>query len=48
LDKATRQIKEKHYAERFDVGQKVLLLAVAFAGKEIGCRIEKMSFFAPQ
>ncbi|GHS85903.1 ATPase AAA [Bacteroidia bacterium] len=42
LDKAIAQIKKKHYAERFDDGHKVSLLAVVFAGKEIGCRIEKM------
>jgi Holliday junction resolvase-like predicted endonuclease len=39
LDKAIKQIKEKKYAEKFDKGQKISLLAVAFAGKEIGCRI---------
>ncbi|GHS87954.1 ATPase AAA [Bacteroidia bacterium] len=56
LDKAIKQIKEKHYAERFDDGastgsatestnpviKKVLLLGVAFAGKEIGCRMEEL------
>jgi hypothetical protein len=40
LDKAIAQIKERHYAERFDDGQQVLLLTVVFAGKEIGCRVE--------
>jgi Holliday junction resolvase-like predicted endonuclease len=40
LDASMKQIREKQYAERYDNGQKVSLLAVAFAGKEIGCRIE--------
>jgi hypothetical protein len=40
LDEALNQIKEKRYYEPFK-GQKVSLLGVAFAGKEIGCRIEK-------
>jgi hypothetical protein len=40
LDAATKQIREKHYTERYENGQTVSLLAVAFAGKEIGCRIE--------
>jgi hypothetical protein len=39
LDEAINQIKEKRYYERFK-DQQVLLLGVAFAGKEIGCRIE--------
>jgi hypothetical protein len=38
-DKAIEQIKDKQYADRFNNGQAVSLLAVAFAGKEIGCRI---------
>ncbi|GHS97178.1 ATPase AAA [Bacteroidia bacterium] len=39
LDEAINQIKEKRYYERFK-DQKVSFLAVAFAGKEIGCRME--------
>jgi hypothetical protein len=39
LDNAIKQIEEKRYIEQFDNGQKISLLAVAFAGKEIGCRI---------
>ncbi|MDR0832720.1 MAG: ATP-binding protein [Candidatus Symbiothrix sp.] len=42
LDAAIKQIREKHYAERFDNGQKVTLLAIAFAGKEIACRMENL------
>jgi hypothetical protein len=42
LDAAIKQIREKHYAERFDDGQKVSLLAIAFAEKEIGCRMENL------
>jgi hypothetical protein len=38
LNTAIRQIKENRYAERFNDGQKVSLLGIAFAGKEIGCR----------
>jgi hypothetical protein len=39
LDEAINQIKEKRYYERF-TDQKISFLGVAFAGKEIGCRIE--------
>jgi hypothetical protein len=39
LDKAIKQIKDKQYIDRFNDGQKISLLAVAFTGKEIGCRI---------
>jgi hypothetical protein len=42
LNNAIKQIREKRYAERFDDGQKVSLLAVVFAGKEIGCRIAEL------
>jgi hypothetical protein len=38
LDEAIRQIKENRYAERFNTGQKVSLLGIAFAGNEIGCK----------
>ncbi|GHT05000.1 ATPase AAA [Bacteroidia bacterium] len=46
LDVAIHQIREKHYAERFDTGVEsrhaTSLLAVAFAGKNIACRIESL------
>jgi hypothetical protein len=40
LDNAIRQIREKKYYERFLSEPQVSLLGIAFAGKEIGCRIE--------
>ncbi|MDR1895452.1 MAG: PD-(D/E)XK nuclease domain-containing protein, partial [Prevotellaceae bacterium] len=39
LDKAMTQIKEKNYVERFNSGEEISLLAIAFAGKEIGCKM---------
>jgi hypothetical protein len=39
LDKAIKQIKEKQYVDRFNNGQTISLVAIAFAGKETGCRI---------
>ena len=39
LSKAMKQIEEKRYFERFMDEQKVSLLAVVFAEKEIGCRM---------
>jgi Holliday junction resolvase-like predicted endonuclease len=42
LNAAIKQIKGNRYAERFNDGQKVSLLGIAFAGKEIGCRIENL------
>jgi hypothetical protein len=39
LSKAIKQIEEKRYYERFMSEQKVSLLAVVFAEKEIGCRM---------
>jgi hypothetical protein len=44
LNDAMTQIKERRYYERFsDDKHKIILLAVAFAGKETGCRMEKWS-----
>jgi hypothetical protein len=41
LDKAMKQIREMDYAERHvETGHAPSLLAIAFAGKEIGCRME--------
>jgi hypothetical protein len=42
LDAAIGQIREKRYYERFMGERQVSLLAVAFAGNEIGCRMEKV------
>jgi hypothetical protein len=42
LDAALSQIREKRYYERFMGEQQVSLLGVVFAGKEIGCRMEKI------
>jgi hypothetical protein len=43
LDAAMVQIREKRYYERFLGERQVSLLAVAFAGNEIGCRMEPLS-----
>jgi hypothetical protein len=43
LDKAMTQIEEQKYCERYAGQYQVTLLAVAFAGKETGCRIKRMS-----
>jgi hypothetical protein len=43
LDKGFKQIKEKKYFERYNDGKhKVTLLAVAFAGKKIECKMEEL------
>ena len=43
LNDAIRQIKERRYHERFTGNhQRIAFLAVAFAGKEISCRMEEM------
>jgi hypothetical protein len=42
LDAAILQIREKKYYERFLSEPQVSLLGIAFAGKEIGCRIESL------
>jgi hypothetical protein len=42
LDNAIHQIREKRYYERFLSEPQVSLLGIAFAGKEIGCRIEAL------
>jgi hypothetical protein len=39
---AIAQIREKRYYERFVGHQQISLLGVAFAGKEIGCKMEKL------
>jgi hypothetical protein len=39
LDQAIAQIREKRYYEQF-LDRKVILLGIAFSGKEVGCRIE--------
>jgi hypothetical protein len=41
LDEAMAQIHDRKYYEAY-AGKKVVLLAVAFAGREIGCRMETM------
>jgi hypothetical protein len=41
LDQAIAQIYEKRYYEPF-LDQKVILLGIAFSGKEVGCRIEAL------
>jgi Holliday junction resolvase-like predicted endonuclease len=38
LNEALKQIKANRYAERFNDGQRISLLGVAFAGNEIGCK----------
>jgi Holliday junction resolvase-like predicted endonuclease len=42
LDTAIKQIRETRYYERFSSESQVSLLGVAFAGNEIGCRIETL------
>jgi hypothetical protein len=37
------QIREKRYYERFLGERQVSLLAVAFTGNEIGCRMEPLT-----
>jgi hypothetical protein len=39
LDQAITQIREKRYYEPF-LDKKIILLGLAFSGKEVGCRIE--------
>jgi hypothetical protein len=39
LNNAIAQIREKRYYEQF-IDRKVILLGIAFSGKEVGCRIE--------
>jgi hypothetical protein len=43
LDEAMSQIRERRYYERFLGERQVSLLAVAFSGNEIGCRMEALS-----
>jgi hypothetical protein len=42
LDSALGQIKEKRYAERYQDGRKISILAIAFTDKEIRCRMGKL------
>ncbi len=43
LDKAMAQIKDTRYHERYaGTDRRIALLAIAFAGKEIACRMEEM------
>ncbi|MDR1593457.1 MAG: PD-(D/E)XK nuclease domain-containing protein, partial [Prevotellaceae bacterium] len=43
LTEGFKQIKEKKYYERYNDGKhRVALLAVAFAGKKIACKIEEL------
>jgi hypothetical protein len=39
LDQAIAQIRDKRYYELF-LDRKVILLGIAFSGKDVGCRIE--------
>ncbi len=44
LDKALTQIKATRYHERYaGAGRRIAFLAIAFAGKEIACRMEEIS-----
>jgi hypothetical protein len=42
LNQAIAQIREKRYYEPF-LDRKVILLCIAFSGKEAGCRIEQLT-----
>jgi hypothetical protein len=42
LNQAIAQIREKRYYEPF-LDRKVILLGIAFSGKDVGCRIEQLS-----
>ncbi|GHT43544.1 ATPase AAA [Bacteroidia bacterium] len=42
LDQAIAQIRKKRYYEQF-FDRKIILLGIAFSGKEVGCRIESLS-----
>jgi hypothetical protein len=41
LDQAMAQIHEKRYYEQF-LDRKIILLGLAFNGKEVNCRIEPL------
>jgi Holliday junction resolvase-like predicted endonuclease len=44
LDEATKQIHDRKYYEAYlSETKKIILLSVAFAGKEIGCRMETLT-----
>jgi hypothetical protein len=42
LRSAMTQIRKQRYYEPYLDGRKIILLAVAFMGREVGCRMEKM------
>ncbi|MDR2425285.1 MAG: PD-(D/E)XK nuclease domain-containing protein, partial [Prevotellaceae bacterium] len=42
LDEAMSQIRKRRYWERYGKDKRIAILAVAFAGKEIGCRMEEL------
>jgi hypothetical protein len=43
LRNAMKQIHDKRYYEKYQgVGKKIVLLALAFSGKEVKCRMEAM------
>ncbi|GHV65653.1 ATPase AAA [Bacteroidia bacterium] len=42
LKKAMKQIKDRTYFEKY-LPDKIMLLAVAFTGREVGCKIEQLS-----
>ncbi|MDR0390390.1 MAG: PD-(D/E)XK nuclease domain-containing protein, partial [Planctomycetaceae bacterium] len=47
LNEATKQIhKRKYYEAYLSEPNKIILLSVAFAGKEIGCRMETINNYA--
>jgi hypothetical protein len=44
LRNAMKQIHDKKYYEKYlEKGKKIVLLGLAFSGKEVGCRIEKLT-----
>ena len=43
LDDAMNQIRERRYWERYGNDKRIALLAVAFANREIGCRMEELN-----
>jgi hypothetical protein len=46
LDKALSQIRARRYYEKYqDANKEIVLLAIAFTGKEIKCRMEELNQF---
>jgi hypothetical protein len=44
LKKAMNQIRDRRYYEKYlDKGKKILLMGLAFSGKDVGCRMEELS-----